>query len=226
MAPPAAQSSTPTPTPPSPPTSPPPPRVRAGGELNGRASTPPPACVAHPIVHRSATRPPASPDRRCAAAHCWEDDYDVPPAIRHLLAAKAPRPQAHQQPTKQQEPNHPMPPRSISPASTADQNAEHQREEPDPDRAATPKSPPPPPQDIYATLASTLAPMDAEQYCQSIQRDLPRGPRDPPGVGAGEKERQRVGHGGGPSLGRHRGRHQGRLPRSSSPNLPPPARGH
>ena len=37
-----------------------------------------------------------------------------------------------------------MPPRSISPASTADQNAEHKREEPDPDRAATPPPPPPP----------------------------------------------------------------------------------
>ena len=36
-----------------------------------------------------------------------------------------------------------MPPRSISPASTADQNAEHKREEPDPDRAATPPDPPP-----------------------------------------------------------------------------------
>ena len=65
-----------------------------------------------------------------------------------------------------------MPPRSISPASTADRNAEHQREEPDPGRAATPP-PPPPPKDIYATLASTLAPMDAEQYYQSVQRDLP-----------------------------------------------------
>ena len=62
-----------------------------------------------------------------------------------------------------------MPPRSISPASTADQKAEHQRKKPD--HAATP--PPPPPQkDIYATLASTLAPMDAEQYYQSIQRNL------------------------------------------------------
>ena len=66
-----------------------------------------------------------------------------------------------------------MPPRSISPASTADQNAEHQREEPDPDRAATPPPPPPPPKDIFAPLASTLAPMDAEQYYQSIQGDLP-----------------------------------------------------
>ena len=63
-----------------------------------------------------------------------------------------------------------MPPRSISPASIADQNAEHQREEPD--HATTP--PPPPPQkDIYATLAGALAPLDAEQYYQSIQRDLP-----------------------------------------------------
>ena len=62
-----------------------------------------------------------------------------------------------------------MPPRSISPASTADQNAEHQRKEPD--HTATP--PPPPPKDIYATLAGTLAPTDAEQYYQSIQGDLP-----------------------------------------------------
>ena len=37
-----------------------------------------------------------------------------------------------------------MPPRSISPASTADQNAEHQGEEPDPDCAATLPPPPPP----------------------------------------------------------------------------------
>ena len=64
-----------------------------------------------------------------------------------------------------------MPPGSISPASTADQNAEHQRKEPE--HAATPPRPPPPPRDIYATLAGTLAPMDAEQYYQSIQRDLP-----------------------------------------------------
>ena len=64
-----------------------------------------------------------------------------------------------------------MPPRSISPTSTADQNAEHQREEPD--HAATPPLPPPPPKDIYATLAGTLPPMDAEQYYQSIQQDLP-----------------------------------------------------
>ena len=33
---------------------------------------------------------------------------------------------------------------------------------------------PPPPKDIYATLAGTLAhPMDAEQYYQSVRRDLP-----------------------------------------------------
>ena len=106
------------------------------------------------------------------SAHGWDNDYDVLTAIRHLLAATAQCPQAHQQPTEPEEPDHPMPPRSISPASTADQNAEHQREEPDPDRAVTPP-PPPPPKDIYATLASTLAPMTAEQYYQSIQRDLP-----------------------------------------------------
>ena len=66
-----------------------------------------------------------------------------------------------------------MPPRSTSPASTADRNAEHQREEPDPGRAPTPPPPPPPPKDIYTTLVSTLAPMNAEQYYQSVQRDLP-----------------------------------------------------
>ena len=37
------------------------PKVRARGKQNGRASTPPPARVAHPIVHRSATRPPPLP---------------------------------------------------------------------------------------------------------------------------------------------------------------------
>ena len=63
-----------------------------------------------------------------------------------------------------------MPPRFISPASTADQNAEHQREESEPD---LPPRPPPPQKNIYATLASTLAPMDTEQYYQPIQRDLP-----------------------------------------------------
>ena len=46
------------------------------------------------------------------------------------------------------------------------------------ERSPTPTAPPrrhrpPPPKDIYATLASTLAPMDAEQYYQSVQRDLP-----------------------------------------------------
>ena len=75
-----------------------------GSEVTGnsRASTPPPAHVTHPAVHRPATlqshRPPASPDRTCAAAHSpWDDDYDVLPVIQHLLAATAPRPQAHQQ---------------------------------------------------------------------------------------------------------------------------------
>ena len=53
-----------------------------------------------------------------------------------------------------------MPPLPIAPTSIADQNVEHQREEPD--HAATPP-PPSPPKDIYATLAGTLPPMDAEQ---------------------------------------------------------------
>ena len=61
--------------------------------------------------------------------------------------------------------------RSISPASTAEQKVEHQRKEPN--KTAT-LPPPHPPNDIYATLAGNLArPMDAEQYYQSVQRDLP-----------------------------------------------------
>ena len=59
----------------------------------------------------------------------------------------------------------------VSPAATADQNAEHQQQEPD--RAATPP-PHPPPKDIYATLAGTLADaMDAEQYYKCVHRELP-----------------------------------------------------
>ena len=54
----------------------------------------------------------------------------------------------------------------------------------------------------------------------------PSGPRDPPGVEAGEKERQPVGHRRRPSLGGHLERHHGRLLESGSRNLPPPARGH
>ena len=64
-----------------------------------------------------------------------------------------------------------MQPRPLSPAATADKNAEHQQNEPY--RAAMPP-PLPPPKDIYATLASTLAhPMDAEQYYQGVLRELP-----------------------------------------------------
>ena len=61
--------------------------------------------------------------------------------------------------------------RPVSPAATAEQNAEHQQQEPD--HAATPPSRPPQ-KDIYATLASTLAhPMDGEQYHQCVLRELP-----------------------------------------------------
>ena len=78
-----------------------------------------------------------------------------------------------------------MPPRSISPASAADQNAEHLQEEPKLNHAAT-LPPPPPPRDIYATLASTLAPMDAKQYYQSIQGDLRRTTR--PSMGGSRRK--------------------------------------
>ena len=186
------------------------PRVRGHGEKNSRASTPPPAHVAQPIVYRPATppphRPPASPDRTCAAAHCpWDDHYNLFPPIQHLLAATAPRSHAHQQATEPQEPDHVMQPRSISPAANADQNAEHQRKEPN--HAAT--SPPPPPQGHLRHTSRHPGPPHGRRAVLPIRptRD-PCGPRDPPGVEAGERERQRVGHGGRPSLGRRLERHQ------------------
>ena len=119
-----------------------------------------------------------------------------------------------------------MPPRSISPASTADQNAEHKREEPEPARAATPPAPPPPPKGHLRHTGQHPSPHGCRAVLPVHPTRPPGGPRDPPGVQAGEQERQRVGHGGRPSLGRHLERHQGRLPGSSSRNLPPPARGH
>ena len=53
----------------------------------------------------------------------------------------------------------------------------------------------------------------------------PSGPRDPPGVEAGERGRHRVGPGGQPSLRRLLGRHHGQLPGSSSRDLAPPRPG-
>ena len=59
----------------------------------------------------------------------------------------------------------------VSPAATADQNAEYQQKESD-RAAALPLLPWA--KDIYATLASTIAhPMDAEQYYQCVLRELP-----------------------------------------------------
>ena len=61
-----------------------------------------------------------------------------------------------------------MQPRPVSFTALAEQNAEHEQQEPD--SAATP----PPPKYIYVTLAGTLAhPMDAEQYYKSVHRELP-----------------------------------------------------
>ena len=100
-------------------------------------------------------RPPASPDRTCAAAQCpWDDYYDILLAIQHLLAAKAPCPHAQQHTLNPQEPDHPMQCHPISPAAAADQNTEHQQK--GSDRTATPPALPPT-KDIYATLATTLA---------------------------------------------------------------------
>ena len=62
-----------------------------------------------------------------------------------------------------------------SPAATADENGEHQQKESN--RATTPPALPPP-KDIYATLASTLAEaMDAEQDYQFVLRELPANQR-------------------------------------------------
>ena len=64
-----------------------------------------------------------------------------------------------------------MQPQPMSPEDAKDHNEEQQHKESD--RTAT--TPPlPPPRDIYATLASTLAePMDAEQYYQHLLQELP-----------------------------------------------------
>ena len=123
-------------------------------------STPPPTRVTHRARHRPATQQPhhrpASPDRTCAAAHCpWDDDYNVLPAIQHLLAATAPHPHANEQTLDPQEPDPPMRPHPVSPAATADQNVERQQKESN--CTATPQ-PLPPPKEIHATLASTLPP--------------------------------------------------------------------
>ena len=114
-----------------------------------------------------------------------------------------------------------MTPRSISPASTADQNAEHQRKEPD--HAATPQ-PSPPQKGHLRHTGRHPSPHGRRAVLPVHPPRPPGGPRVPPGVEAGEKERQRVGHGGRPSLGRQLERHHGRLPGSGSRNLLPPAR--
>ena len=126
-------------------------------------------------------RPPNSPDRTCAQAHCrWDDDYDVFPAIQHLLAGTAPRPQAHHQATEPQEPDHPMQPRSIFPAPTADQNAGHQQKEPK--HAPTPP-PPPPPQGHIRHTSRHPRPLHRRRAVLPIRPTrAPSGPRDSPGL--------------------------------------------
>ena len=82
-----------------------------------------------------------------------------------------PRPRAGQQPPDPHVPDHHMQPNSMSPDDTEDHHEEQQQK--GPDRTATPL-PLPPPKDIYATLASTLAePMDAEQYYQQVLQEVP-----------------------------------------------------
>ena len=164
----------------------------ATGAQNSRASTQPAALVAHPVVNLPATRQPqrspGSPDRTCAAAHRpWDDDYDIVPAIQHLLAATAPRPHAHQQATETEEPSPPMHPRPLPPAATADQNAEHQQQEPD--RAATPR-PPPRKENLSHTGRHPSPPHGRRAVVPTRPPRNPSGPRDPAGVEAGESGRQ------------------------------------
>ena len=64
-----------------------------------------------------------------------------------------------------------MQPQPVSPAAAMDQKAEHQQK--GSNHTATFRALPPP-EDIYATVASTLAqPIDAEQYYQCILQILP-----------------------------------------------------
>ena len=83
-----------------------------------------------------------------------------------------------------------MPPSFISSASTADQNAEHQREEPGPYRAATPPLPPPPQRGHLRHTGQHPNPHGRQAVLPPHPKRPPSGPRDPPGVEAGEKERQ------------------------------------
>ena len=75
-----------------------------------------------------------------------------------------PRPRAHK-PTSN--------PRNRRSPTTPCYHAPYPRVHRRPEHGTPAPTAPPPPKDIYATLASTLAPMDAKQYYQSIQRDLP-----------------------------------------------------
>ena len=77
-----------------------PPRPKGRPQVAGhsRAGTPPPTCTARPTARCPANQAPHHPPthhclkRTCAAAHCpQEDDYDVLPAIQHLLASLTPR---------------------------------------------------------------------------------------------------------------------------------------
>ena len=86
-----------------------------------------------------------------------------------------PRPRAHKptsNPRNRRSPTTPChrAPIPLRPPQTRTRNTSERDRTP----TAPPRPHPPPPRrDMYATLASTLAPMDAEQYYQSIQRDLP-----------------------------------------------------
>ena len=171
--PPPTQSSTPAPTPPSPPTSPPPPQGQGsrGMERHSEHAT-----------TRTRRPPYRTPLRNTPPRFPRQDVHSSP-----LLGRRLRRPPGHPTPTGSHGPAPTSPPATHRTAGARPPHATmlhiprvHRRpERGTPARGARPRprrhapAAPPPPKDIYATLASTLAPMDAEQYYQSIQRDLP-----------------------------------------------------
>ena len=123
-----------------------------------------------PLRNTAATPPPRFPrqDVRCSP----------------LLGRRLRRPPGHRTPTGSHGPAPTSPPATHGTAGARPPHVNeihiprvHRRpERGTPAKGARPRRhapTAPPPKDIYATLAGTLAPMDAEQYYQSMQRDLP-----------------------------------------------------
>ena len=135
-----------------------------------------------------------------------------------------PRPRAHKPTSKPRNrrnpttPCHPAP-YPPQPPRTRTRNTS----EGNPTTPPRPRAPPPLPQGHLRHTSRHPGPPHGRRAVLPIRPTRgPSRPRDPPGVEAGESKRQRVGHGGRPSLGRHLERHHGHLPGSSI--RPTPAR--